>query len=64
MAYVHRPRIAYPGAAGSLRSAVSAGLQTYSLPVVGKTIDGNAVLLLQLVRRHSPRGLAASRQKL
>jgi LCP family protein required for cell wall assembly len=34
------------GAASSLRSAVDAGLLTYSLPVVGKTIDGNAVLLL------------------
>lgn len=34
------------GAATSLRSAVDAGLQTYSLPVVGQTIDGNAVLLL------------------
>jgi LCP family protein required for cell wall assembly len=34
------------GAASSLRGAVDAGLLTYSLPVVGKTIDGNAVLLL------------------
>jgi LCP family protein required for cell wall assembly len=34
------------GAASSLRSAVDAGLLTYSLPVVGETIDGNAVLLL------------------
>ncbi len=34
------------GAASSLRSAVDAGLITYSLPVVGETIDGNAVLLL------------------
>jgi LCP family protein required for cell wall assembly len=34
------------GAASSLRSAVDAGLLTYSLPVVGQTIDGNAVLLL------------------
>ncbi len=33
-------------AASSLRSAVDAGLQTYALPVDGKTIDGNAVLLL------------------
>ncbi|MGZ4723395.1 MAG: LCP family protein [Ilumatobacteraceae bacterium] len=33
-------------AAASLRSAVSAGIATYSLPVVGKTIQGNAVLLL------------------
>ncbi len=33
-------------AGSSLRSAVDAGLLTYSLPVVGKTIDGNAVLLL------------------
>ncbi len=33
-------------AAASLRSAVSAGIATYSLPVVGKTIGGNAVLLL------------------
>ena len=33
-------------AATSLRSAVAAGIATYSLPVVGKTIGGNAVLLL------------------
>ncbi len=33
-------------AAASLRSAVDAGIATYSLPVVGKTIGGNAVLLL------------------
>jgi anionic cell wall polymer biosynthesis LytR-Cps2A-Psr (LCP) family protein len=33
-------------AGSSLRSAVGAGLGEYSLPVVGKTIDGNAVLLL------------------
>lgn len=33
-------------AATSLRSAVSAGIATYSLPVFGKTIGGNAVLLL------------------
>ena len=33
-------------AASSLRSAVDAGIATYSLPVVGKTIGGNAVLLL------------------
>jgi LCP family protein required for cell wall assembly len=33
-------------AAGSLRSAVDAGIATYSLPVFGKTIGGNAVLLL------------------
>jgi len=32
--------------AGSLRSAVDSGLQTFELPVVGKTIDGKAVLLL------------------
>ncbi len=30
----------------SLRSAVDAGIATYSLPVFGKTIGGNAVLLL------------------
>ncbi|MBK8331933.1 MAG: LCP family protein [Ilumatobacteraceae bacterium] len=34
------------GAAASLRTAVGDGLLTYSLPVVPKTIDGNAVLLL------------------
>jgi LCP family protein required for cell wall assembly len=34
------------GAGASLRTAVGDGLQTYSLPVVGDTIDGNAVLLL------------------
>ncbi|MBK5332062.1 MAG: LCP family protein [Ilumatobacteraceae bacterium] len=33
-------------AASSLRSAVDAGIATYSLPVFGKTIGGNAVLLL------------------
>jgi LCP family protein required for cell wall assembly len=33
-------------AAGSLRTAMDRGLATYSLPVVGRTIDGNAVLLL------------------
>lgn len=33
-------------AASSLRSAVDGGIATYSLPVVGKTINGNAVLLL------------------
>jgi LCP family protein required for cell wall assembly len=33
-------------AAASLRSAVQAGIATYSLPVTGKTIGGNAVLLL------------------
>lgn len=33
-------------AATSLRSAVDSGIATYSLPVFGKTIDGNAVLLL------------------
>ena len=33
-------------AAASLRSAVDAGIATYSLPVFGKTIGGNAVLLL------------------
>ena len=33
-------------AASSLRSAVDAGIATFSLPVVGKTISGNAVLLL------------------
>jgi LCP family protein required for cell wall assembly len=33
-------------AAASLRSAVDDGIATYSLPVVGKTIGGNAVLLL------------------
>ena len=34
------------GAATSLRTAVGDGLQSYALPVVGKTIDGNAVLIL------------------
>jgi LCP family protein required for cell wall assembly len=33
-------------AAASLRSAVDSGIATYSLPVFGKTIGGNAVLLL------------------
>ena len=33
-------------AASSLRSAVDGGIETYSLPVFGKTISGNAVLLL------------------
>ena len=33
-------------AAASLRSAVDGGIATYSLPVFGKTIGGNAVLLL------------------
>ncbi len=33
-------------AAGSLRTAVDSGLQTYSLPVVPKTVAGAAVLLL------------------
>ncbi len=33
-------------AAASLRSAVDAGIATYSLPVFGDTIGGNAVLLL------------------
>lgn len=33
-------------AASSLRSAVDAGIATYSLSVVGKTVGGNAVLLL------------------
>jgi LCP family protein required for cell wall assembly len=33
-------------AATSLRSAVDGGIATYSLPVFGKTIGGNAVLLL------------------
>ena len=33
-------------AAGSLRSAVDAGLGTYALPVYGETIDGAAVLRL------------------
>ena len=33
-------------AASSLRSAVDGGIATYSLPVFGKTIGGNAVLLL------------------
>lgn len=33
-------------AAGSLRSAVDSGLKSYALPVVPKTVDGNAVLLL------------------
>ena len=34
------------GAASSLRTAVDAGLATYSLPVYPKTIDGDDVLLL------------------
>jgi len=34
------------GAGASLRTAVSDGLLTYALPVVGETIDGNAVLKL------------------
>jgi polyisoprenyl-teichoic acid--peptidoglycan teichoic acid transferase len=33
------------GAVDKLRSAVGGGIVTYSLPVVGKTIGGNAVLL-------------------
>lgn len=33
-------------AAASLRSAVDAGIATYSLPVFGETIGGNSVLLL------------------
>lgn len=33
-------------AAASLRSAVDAGILTYSLPVFGKNINGNSVLLL------------------
>ncbi|MEP7114328.1 MAG: hypothetical protein ABI862_13770, partial [Ilumatobacteraceae bacterium] len=33
-------------AAASLRSAVDGGIATYSLPVFGKTIGGNAVLVL------------------
>lgn len=33
-------------AGSSLRAAVDSGLQSYALPVVGKTIDGAAVLLL------------------
>ncbi len=33
-------------AVDKLRSAVDGGLQTYSLPVVGTTIKGNAVLVL------------------
>lgn len=33
-------------AARSLRTAVSAGLATYALPVVGRTVDGQAVLEL------------------
>ena len=33
-------------AAASLRTAVDSGIATYSLPVFGKTIGGNAVLLL------------------
>lgn len=33
-------------AASSLRTAMASGLQPYSLPVVGKTIDGQAVLIL------------------
>ena len=32
--------------AGDLRSVVGSGLEPYSLPVVGKDIDGKAVLLL------------------
>jgi polyisoprenyl-teichoic acid--peptidoglycan teichoic acid transferase len=32
--------------AGSMRTAVGDGLETWSLPVFGETIDGNAVLLL------------------
>jgi hypothetical protein len=32
--------------AAALRPAASSGLQTYSLPVVGTTIDGKSVLLL------------------
>ena len=32
-------------AVDKLRSAVGGGIATYSLPVVGKTINGNAVLL-------------------
>ncbi len=32
-------------AVDKLRSAVDGGIATYSLPVVGKTISGNAVLL-------------------
>ena len=34
------------GAASSLRTAVDAGLATYSLPVYPKTINGDDVLLL------------------
>ena len=34
------------GAAASLRTAVDGGLQTYALPVTGKTIGGKSVLLL------------------
>ncbi len=34
------------GAAGALREAVAAGLQTFTPPVYGTTIDGNSVLLL------------------
>jgi len=34
------------GAAGAMREAVGNGLQTFSPPVTGKTIGGNAVLLL------------------
>lgn len=34
------------GAAASLRSAVSAGLATYALPVEGRTINGKSVLVL------------------
>lgn len=33
-------------AGSSLRTAVDGGLQSYALPVVGKTVDGAAVLLL------------------
>ncbi|MEO6122353.1 MAG: LCP family protein [Ilumatobacteraceae bacterium] len=34
------------GAAGALREAVAGGLQTFTPPVHGKTVNGNAVLLL------------------
>ena len=33
-------------AAASLRGAVDGGLATYSMPVIGKTIDGNDVLIM------------------
>lgn len=33
-------------AAGSLRTAIDRGLATYSLPVSGRTVNGNAVLVL------------------